>query len=150
MAQYQSYCHINFVLNIKGAGLINKFTAFIAIFTFYGAGQNGSLRWHICFTSVTKLANSTITGAKELFKTRYLLWFAQQKGASNTATKKNKPSIQLPFYKPTIKLAFILSAPHWSILFNPKVRYQTYQKWLKMLIKPNQHASLSILLKVAA
>jgi hypothetical protein len=29
-------------------------------------------------------------------------------------------------------------------LFNPKVRYQTRQKWLKMLIKPNQRASLSI------
>ena len=130
MAQYQSYCHINFVLNIKGAGLINKFTAFIAIFTFYGAGQNGSLRWHICFTSATKLVNSTITGAKKPFNTRYLLWFAQQKGASNAATK-NKSYIFSPFYKPTIKLAFIstdLSAPHWSILFNPKVYYQTHQK----------------------
>jgi hypothetical protein len=44
MAQYQPYCHVNFVLNIKGTGSIYKFTAFIAIFTFYGAGQNGSLR----------------------------------------------------------------------------------------------------------
>lgn len=44
LAQYQPYCHINFVLNIKGASLIYKFTTFIAIFTFYGAGQNGSLK----------------------------------------------------------------------------------------------------------
>ena len=49
--------------------------------------------------------------------------------------------------QPTIKLAFTpidLSAQRRLILFKPKVRYQTRQKWLKMLIKPNQRASLSV------
>jgi len=37
-----------------------------------------------------------------------------------------------------------LSYPTLIDLFKPKVCYQTHQKWLKMLTKPDQHAPLSI------
>ncbi|WP_265094384.1 hypothetical protein [Campylobacter concisus] len=43
-----------------------------------------------------------------------MLWFIPQKTQIGLLPK-NKPSIQSPFYKPTIKLAFIstdLSTPH--------------------------------------
>lgn len=87
-----------------------------------------------------------VTGTKKLFKTRYLLWFISQKDTNN-ATSKKQTLYLVTILQLTIKLAFTpidLSAQRRLILFKPKVRYQTRQKWLKMLIKPNQRASLSV------
>ena len=95
MAQYQSYCHINFVLNIKGAGLINNFTAFIAIFTFYGAGQNGSLRRYLWFYFLPKsqilprfiTIYFRVTGAKSILNKIFALIYPT-KNTNSAATKK--------------------------------------------------------------
>ena len=102
MAQYQSYCHINFVLNIKGAGLINKFTAFIAIFTFYDAGQNGLFKMTYLFLLAS--LNSQIAPLQALKSSlkQDICFGLLNKKAQVTLLPKNEPSIQSPFYKPTI------------------------------------------------
>ena len=81
-----------------------------------------------------------VIGTKKLFKTRYLLWFISQKTQITLLAKKQTLHL-VTILQATIKLAFTpidLSVPRWLILFKPKVRYQTHQKWLKIAHQAQQ------------
>lgn len=143
MAQYQSYCHINFVLNIKGAGLINKFTAFIAIFTFQY--YRCRIKWLFKTTSLFVPLDSKMTPLGT--KTQDIFFDLSHKKTQIAMLSKINP---LSCHYFTSQLSHLhqftptkLSAQADQSYLSQKCVIKLVKNGSKQFPKPNQRATLS-------